>query len=63
MVTEPGKVTGTGAAQVLLVVVIVTPVMVFLVWLIIHVRVGKQWSFVILFMKAAANYDLLVFMQ
>jgi len=55
LVTELGKVTGTGAAQVLLVVVTVTPVIVFLVWLIIQVRVGKQWSFVILFMKAAAK--------
>jgi len=58
-VTEPGKVTGIGAAQVLLVVVRLTPVTVLVVGLVAHVSVGLHWSLVILFIKPAANYTVL----
>ena len=47
---------GIGAPQALFVVVRVTPVIVFAVWLVVHVRVGEHWSRVMRFMKPAANY-------
>jgi hypothetical protein len=41
-VTDPGKVTGIGAAHVLFVVVRVTPVIVLAIESIAHLRLGKH---------------------